>query len=286
MRDMRIVHFVVVIWLFVEAHFPVVNGQAKIPYIGEVPDPYSTAIVQDGEDSCPKAVEKECKFQLHAIRSRDNFGEMCEERGFTVAAELGVQSGRFSDSYLYTAPSTKKYILVDTWAKRDNYSDSANVDDNKQESLFQHTMKRLHPYKARGTDLEVHRMYTNKAAANVPNNSIDFIYVDAQHDYCGGKEDLEMWWPKLKVGGIMAGDDYLSAKEQLHLKGNVYDPNDDWAICKDGSRHEGAVKGAVRKFAAAHNLQVFSTWKQRGMSNREKLIWPQWIYSRKKEEAL
>jgi hypothetical protein len=30
-----------------------------------------------------------------------------------------------------------------------------------------------------------------------------------RHDYCGVKEDLENYWPKLKRGGIIAGHDYL-----------------------------------------------------------------------------
>ena len=31
----------------------------------------------------------------------------------------------------------------------------------------------------------------------------------ARHDYCGVKEDLETYWPKLRRGGILAGHDYL-----------------------------------------------------------------------------
>ena len=45
----------------------------------------------------------------------------------------------------------------------------------------------------------------------------------------------------------MAGDDYLTDKEHIAMKGGKYDPNDDWSICLDRSRHEGAVKGAVRR---------------------------------------
>ena len=33
------------------------------------------------------------------------------------------------------------------------------------------------------------------------------------------------------------------------------------AVCGDGSRHEGAVKGAVDEFAAAHGLSVLVTYK-------------------------
>ncbi len=242
------------------------------------------AIDHSAEDKCPKNEGGTCKFLIHAVRSRDNFGAMCEERGLQIVAELGVQSGRFSDGFLYTAPSTKKYILVDTWEQRQNYSDAANVNNARQEQLYQQTMKRLGPYKHQGTELQVLRMYTTEAAKKVPDDSIDFIYVDARHDYCGVLEDIEAWWPKLKVGGIMAGDDYLTAKEQLSLKNDVYDANDDWAICSDGSRHEGAVKGAVKHFASKHGIEVYSTWK-RDITNKERQAWPQWLYAPKKAQA-
>ena len=34
------------------------------------------------------------------------------------------------------------------------------------------------------------------------------------------------------------------------------------AVCADGSRHEGAVKGAVDEFAAAHGLSVLVTYNE------------------------
>ena len=247
------------------------------------------SLMHKDENHCPKAKDGNCKFLLHTLRDRKNFGEAMEERGFTVAAELGVQTGFFSDMYLYTSPSTTKYILVDTWAHRSNYSDAANVDNSRQEQIYQGMLKRLGPYRSAGagkagTELQVMRMWTTDAAPKVQDESIDFIYVDARHDYCGVKEDIEAWWPKLKVGGIMAGDDYLTAAEQLHLKGDVYDANDDWGICYDGSRHEGAVKAAVKKFASKHGLAVYSTWKH-DMTSREKAAWPQWIYSPKRSSS-
>lgn len=38
-------------------------------------------------------------------------------------------------------------------------------------------------------------------------------------------------------------------------------PTSPAAVCADGSRHEGAVKGAVDEFAAAHGLSVLVTYK-------------------------
>jgi predicted O-methyltransferase YrrM len=37
---------------------------------------------------------------------------------------------------------------------------------------------------------------------------IDYLYVDADHTEAGCRADLEAWWPHLRVGGLIAGDDY------------------------------------------------------------------------------
>jgi Methyltransferase domain len=36
----------------------------------------------------------------------------------------------------------------------------------------------------------------------------DAIYIDASHDYQHVTNDLEAWWPVLRSGGVMFGDDY------------------------------------------------------------------------------
>lgn len=39
---------------------------------------------------------------------------------------------------------------------------------------------------------------------------IDCLYVDADHTYESVLADLRAWWPHLRVGGLIAGDDYRS----------------------------------------------------------------------------
>jgi predicted O-methyltransferase YrrM len=47
-----------------------------------------------------------------------------------------------------------------------------------------------------------------KTADNYKDEEFDFIFVDGDHSYEQAKLDITAWYPKLKKGGIIAGDDY------------------------------------------------------------------------------
>ena len=63
------------------------------------------------------------------------------------------------------------------------------------------------------------------------------------------------------AGGLFAGHDYYNNAEMQAVSSDQ-----DWALCADGTRKEGAVKGAVNTFAAQHNLiigrteETFPSW--------------------------
>jgi predicted O-methyltransferase YrrM len=58
------------------------------------------------------------------------------------------------------------------------------------------------------TMLNVKKARSDQAAKNYANNSLDFVYLDAAHDYESVKQDIDAWLPKVKLNGIFAGDDY------------------------------------------------------------------------------
>ena len=79
---------------------------------------------------------------------------------------------------------------------------------------------------------QLHQAMTSVAVHDFADSYFDFIYVDATHSYKVGpvhqfadsyfispmpllphkdsKADIEAYWPKLRVGGVMAGDDYFN----------------------------------------------------------------------------
>lgn len=42
--------------------------------------------------------------------------------------------------------------------------------------------------------------------------SVDWVHLDARHDYASVKSDIQAWLPKVKRGGWLSGDDYDGVK--------------------------------------------------------------------------
>jgi predicted O-methyltransferase YrrM len=65
-------------------------------------------------------------------------------------------------------------------------------------------------------------------------NSLDFIFIDAAHDYESVKKDINAWFPKLKQDGIIAGHDYAwcqdvqRAVNEFFAGKNIYESEGCW----------------------------------------------------------
>lgn len=46
------------------------------------------------------------------------------------------------------------------------------------------------------------------AAAEFGEGEVEFVFIDGDHSFDAVTADLESWWPKVKSGGILVGDDY------------------------------------------------------------------------------
>jgi hypothetical protein len=55
---------------------------------------------------------------------------------------------------------------------------------------------------------DIKQMPSVGAAAWYDDASIDWVFLDASHDATGVEADCAAWWPKVKPGGALAGDDW------------------------------------------------------------------------------
>jgi hypothetical protein len=47
-----------------------------------------------------------------------------------------------------------------------------------------------------------------EASELIKNESLDFVYIDADHEYKSVKSDYDAWRDKIRKGGIISGHDY------------------------------------------------------------------------------
>ena len=81
--------------------------------------------------------------------------------------------------------------------------------------------------------------FSDKAAPNFLKESMDFIYIDGNYTYSYVKKDIELYFSKVKNGGIIAGHDIEfeevgRAVMEFAVKKNlkVYIKSPDWIIVK------------------------------------------------------
>jgi len=55
--------------------------------------------------------------------------------------------------------------------------------------------------------VKIIRTSTAEAAKIVPDGSLDFVFIDADHTYEGCIEDIRAWTPKVRKGGLICGHD-------------------------------------------------------------------------------
>jgi len=65
--------------------------------------------------------------------------------------------------------------------------------------------ERMKPYEE---DYILLRDYSENAVNIFRYDTIDFLFIDGNHDYEFIKKDIDLYWPKIKAGGVMCGHDY------------------------------------------------------------------------------
>jgi hypothetical protein len=58
-----------------------------------------------------------------------------------------------------------------------------------------------------GVEILIHRLKGTEAARAFERESIDGVFIDASHERADVAEDIDVWTPKVRAGGIVSGHD-------------------------------------------------------------------------------
>ena len=135
----------------------------------------------------------------------------------TTGAEIGVYLGQ-TTGIIHSHWPKCRMLLVDPWqavVDGDSYysgggkmawQSQAEWDDIYNQAMMNIAM-------SNGPSL-VWRMTSAEAAAHVPDKSLDFVFIDADHTYEGTLRDIALWLPKCRK--LLMGHDYNSIKESRY----------------------------------------------------------------------
>jgi len=135
------------------------------------------------------------------------------ELGFKIGAEIGVNKGRFSKWMMYKMRRNKpKLFLIDNYPVYEDFGYYA--DPVRQKACYEEAKVRLAKF-----NCEWVLKSSMEAVKDFLDNSLDFVFIDANHHYEFVVNDIAEWSKKVKPGGIVSGHDY--SKHMFEVKAAV-----------------------------------------------------------------
>lgn len=123
-----------------------------------------------------------------------------------IGAEIGVFNGEFSEPLLRHMQDLTLY-MIDPYKKfvKNIYDDVANQPQNIQNARYEMVKLIAELY---GERAKLLRMTSMEALNEIDDNTLDFVFIDANHNHPHIDHDIWGWWKKLKLGGWLTGHDY------------------------------------------------------------------------------
>tara|TARA_R110001583_G_scaffold88603_1_gene229615 strand:+ start:7135 stop:7959 length:825 start_codon:yes stop_codon:yes gene_type:complete len=167
--------------------------------------------------------------------------------------EIGTFKGK---SAYYMATEIKYHMLINSNKYKINF-DTVDTFEGSEEhkeylkneniSLHKTTKKQLEPLK---DYVNIIKSDSVKNSSRYKDESLDFVFVDGDHSYDGVNRDINAYWKKLRIGGVMAGHDYDCG----------------WFD----------VKNSVDDFFGENNLNLGRTMMHQGNESKEKYPQKYW----------
>ena len=151
-----------------------------------------------------------------------------------VGVEIGTERGIYAKMIMVRG-KPEALFCIDSWKVYGDYRH--HISQQKQNRLYLEARDRLQEF----PNCILIRKFSMDAVKDFGDNTLDFVYIDANHEYKYVKEDIEEWARKVKKGGIIAGHDYL-----------------------------GEVKKAVDEYAQAHGITTIHIYQKKEV--------PSWMF--------
>jgi len=142
------------------------------------------------------------------FNARDLYSRMVREaKNGVTFVEVGGWKGK-SASFMGVeiANSGKRiaFYVIDNFGGSAEHQKDEDVVNGTLEETFKRNVSPVKEF------MSVVKNDSVKAAEMFADGSLDFVYIDSSHAYEDVKADINAWLPKIRKGGMLAGDDYTT----------------------------------------------------------------------------
>lgn len=125
---------------------------------------------------------------------------MLKERGAKRGVEVGTDHGKYAQQLCEGIPDLELYC-VDPYKA---YTEGEITHSQEEvDQIYKEAQRRtLH------NNCLIIRKTSMEAVQDIPYNSLDFVFIDGNHEYDYVLEDITEWTKRVKAGGIVCGHDY------------------------------------------------------------------------------
>lgn len=136
------------------------------------------------------------------VGNRSDLARLCNTKGLTRAVEIGTDRGLFAREFLDKWGGEMLYC-VDTYTPYPEMPWNREGDMHLAIAVLASDAHRVRFVRA--PSMVVAKYF---GAIDGWPIDMDFVYIDGAHDFKSVTADIEAWWPIVRQGGILAGDDY------------------------------------------------------------------------------
>ncbi len=143
------------------------------------------------------------------ISRRTGLIDLFKEKGFKVGVEVGTDRGGYAQDIMERMPEVELFT-IDPWLP---YNEGKEVkDEAKMVEIQNEARETLSKY----PNCHIIHDTSMNAVTTFKDNTLDFVFIDGNHEYDAVLEDIIEWTKKIKVGGIIAGHDYKEDKDKKY----------------------------------------------------------------------
>ena len=164
-------------------------------------DEFYTDLIQEWKNGGKNGTEGGWAGLYHGV-----FNKAVKDNNFKKVAEVGIGYG-FHAKYILDETNVDKLYLVDPmkWYPNDAFATDV-MKYGGFEKLVKNIKLNLKPHEDRYTWFRKGSIEVTEE--EIPDNSLDAVFIDGDHSYQAVIKDLPFWYKKVKIGGWILGDDY------------------------------------------------------------------------------